>query len=199
MAALSCAAAPRLLLAGRAPDRSIPRRRDARHPIAYPRRQAHPGGLVSPLASPPGPLRNSRLAVGPGRAGVRVESRTCPGVDRAAGCGLDGRFDFLLALFLRVEHRAPDALLDLSLFGDPSFSVASATLVLSFVSSHVLTFLLPFYLCNPSSAGRQRRSALAAHALVRVWAAPWSGAWSDRSGQDAIILILRKLGMMPEK
>lgn len=97
---------------------------------------------------------------------------------------------FLLALFLRVERRADDALLDLSLFADPSFSIASSSLVLSFVSSHLLAFLLPFYLIQArhlpaASAGL----LLAVHALVRAWAAPWSGTWSDRLGPRPLMVV----------
>ena len=85
--------------------------------------------------------------------------------------------------FLRIERGNPDSMLDLALFGRSSFAWPAATLLLSFVSGYLVTFLLPFYMIQ----GRQMRPAaagllLAGSGLIRVAAAPLSGRWSDRIG-----------------
>jgi EmrB/QacA subfamily drug resistance transporter len=89
----------------------------------------------------------------------------------------------LFMAFLRMERGNPDAMVDLRLFDHREFSLPVATLVLSYLSGYLLTFLLPFYLIHgrrmlPANAGL----LLAAYGLIRVVVAPLSGRWSDRAG-----------------
>jgi EmrB/QacA subfamily drug resistance transporter len=89
----------------------------------------------------------------------------------------------LLAAFVIVEWANPDAMMDLKLFTSPSFSAASAALVLSFLCGYALTFLLPFYLTRARHTGSVLVGVvLGAHALVRAVVAPLSGALSDKIG-----------------
>lgn len=89
----------------------------------------------------------------------------------------------LLAAFVIVERGNRDALIDLTLFGNPAFSAAVASLVLNFLCGYMLTFLLPFYLIQARHIGAATAGLLiAANALVRAVTAPFSGTWHDRIG-----------------
>lgn len=89
----------------------------------------------------------------------------------------------LLLAFLRAERHYPNALFDLRLFRSGAFSLAVATLALSYVAGHLLTFLLPFYLSQsqhmpPASIG----VLLGSYGIIRAMAALLSGRVSDRIG-----------------
>jgi EmrB/QacA subfamily drug resistance transporter len=98
----------------------------------------------------------------------------------------------LLTAFVLIERRAPNPMLDLSLFGKRVFSAATASAVFNYICIYSLLFLLPFYLIqgrnlNPAQAGL----LLTAQPLVMAMVAPISGAWSDRIGSR----VLSTLGM----
>ena len=88
-----------------------------------------------------------------------------------------------LARFIARERRVDAPMLDLRLFRDRSFSAASVSALLNFVSLNGLLFLLPFYLI-------EGRGLSAAHAgliisalpLAMACVAPLSGSVSDRVG-----------------
>jgi len=89
----------------------------------------------------------------------------------------------LLALFVVIEGRVPEPMLDLSLFRIPLFSTATASAILNYICVYILTFLMPFYLIqgrglNPAQAGL----LLTAQPVIMAIAAPISGALSDRLG-----------------
>ena len=89
----------------------------------------------------------------------------------------------LLAGFVWWERRAHSPMLDFGLFRERSFSAASVSAALSFISLNGLLFLLPFYLISgrgltAASAGLVIAALPAAMALV----APMSGWLSDRVG-----------------
>jgi EmrB/QacA subfamily drug resistance transporter len=89
----------------------------------------------------------------------------------------------LFAIFVLVERYQDGGLLDLSLFASRSFSSASASLVLSFVSSQMLALLLPFYLIQERRLPAVRAGLLlAAQPLTRALVAPFGGTWCDRVG-----------------
>lgn len=89
----------------------------------------------------------------------------------------------LLTGFVWWERRALSPMLDFGLFRERSFTAASVSATLSFISLNGLLFLLPFYLISgrglsAASAGLVIASLPAAIALV----APFSGWLSDRIG-----------------
>lgn len=99
----------------------------------------------------------------------------------------------LLALFLSIERRVPNPMLDLSLFERRVFSASAASAVLNYICVYSILFLLPFYLIqgrglNPAQAGL----LLTAQPLVMSITAPLSGTLSDRIGTR----LLTTLGML---
>lgn len=89
----------------------------------------------------------------------------------------------LALLFVRVEKRSPQPMLDLSLFGNPIFSAGIAAAWLNFVAQYVIVFVTPFYLqrvagLRPGHAG----SVMTASPLTVLVVAPLAGALSDRVG-----------------
>jgi len=90
------------------------------------------------------------------------------------------------AAFITVERRKPHAMLDLSLFGNRTFSSAVGSSVLNYVAVSSIIFLLPFYLIpgrgfSASHAGL----LLTVQSLVMAVVAPVSGTISDRIGSRA--------------
>jgi MFS family permease len=84
-------------------------------------------------------------------------------------------------------------MLDLSIFSRRQFSAATATAFLNYICLYSVVFLLPFYLIQgrgltPAQAGL----LLTAQPLVMAFAAPISGALSDRIGSR----LLSTLGML---
>jgi EmrB/QacA subfamily drug resistance transporter len=99
----------------------------------------------------------------------------------------------LLSLFLFIEQRVANPMLDLSLFSRRIFSAATASAVLNYICLYSVLFLLPFYLIqgrnlDPAQAGL----ILTAQPLVMAIAAPVSGTLSDRIGSR----LLGTLGMI---
>jgi EmrB/QacA subfamily drug resistance transporter len=97
--------------------------------------------------------------------------------------GLLAAFVVLGALFLFVERRAAQPMIDLALFRIRAFSAGLASLVIAFSGLFTATFLLPFLLqqgsgFTPLEAGLLLTPIPITTALV----APFSGALSDRIG-----------------
>jgi EmrB/QacA subfamily drug resistance transporter len=89
----------------------------------------------------------------------------------------------LLAIFVWVESRITDPMLDLSLFRIPLFSTSAAAAVLNYICVYSITFLLPFYLIQ----GRGLNSAqagmlLTVQPVLMAITAPISGSLSDKIG-----------------
>jgi len=89
----------------------------------------------------------------------------------------------LLVLFIRIEHRSPEPMLDLSLFRVPLFSMSTISAVLNYICVFSITFLMPFFLIQ----GRGLDSAqagllLTIQPVLMAITAPVSGALSDRIG-----------------
>ena len=105
------------------------------------------------------------------------------GWESAGTLGLLAASVLLLTGFVGWERRAQSPMLDFGLFRARSFSAASVSAMLSFVSLNGLLFLLPFYFISgrglsAASAGLVIAALPAAMALV----APLSGWISDRVG-----------------
>jgi EmrB/QacA subfamily drug resistance transporter len=93
----------------------------------------------------------------------------------------------LLGVFIIVERRTPDPMLDLNLFRISMFSNATASAILNYICVYSITFLMPFYLIqgrglNPAQAGL----LLTAQPVLMAIAAPISGALSDRFGSRGL-------------
>ncbi len=87
----------------------------------------------------------------------------------------------LLALFIMQERRAVEPVVDLNLFRNRSFSTGNVSLMIIFVGSASVAFLMPFYLIgglvhSPSTAGL----FMAVVPLAMFVVAPLSGWLSDK-------------------
>lgn len=85
--------------------------------------------------------------------------------------------------FLRIESRATQPMVNLSLFRNVTFSFASVSALLNFMSQYVMVFLTPFYLQSvlhyaPNNVGL----IMTSFPLAVMVSAPFSGFLSDRMG-----------------
>lgn len=98
----------------------------------------------------------------------------------------------MLTLFVRLESGLRSPMLDLSLFRDRLFTIATVTPILNYVCVYSVLFLMPWYLIGgmglPAS---QAGLVLISQPLVMAITAPFSGALSDRLGSR----FLTALGM----
>lgn len=86
-------------------------------------------------------------------------------------------------LFIAVEKKIQDPVLDLSLFKNRLFSAANASALINYASLFVVMFLMPFYLGYVFRASTQVTGmALTAVPLATALVAPISGALSDKIG-----------------
>lgn len=97
--------------------------------------------------------------------------------------GLFGLFLVALALFLKVEQKAAEPMIDLNLFRSGWFSINLVTGFMTFVASAGTVLLLPFFLqdilaLSPRAAGL----LMAINPIAIGVMAPISGALSDRIG-----------------
>jgi EmrB/QacA subfamily drug resistance transporter len=89
----------------------------------------------------------------------------------------------LLGVFVVVERRVPDPMLDLSLFGNRLFSASASSAVLNYICIYSVVFLLPFYLIQGRGLDTaQAGLILTAQPIVMAITAPISGTLSDRIG-----------------
>ncbi len=88
-----------------------------------------------------------------------------------------------LAVFVRAERICAHPMLDLSLFSERLFSAAAVSALLNYMSISSMTFVLPFLLVEARDLPVGRAGLLmTAQPLVMAFAAPFSGALSDRIG-----------------
>lgn len=97
--------------------------------------------------------------------------------------GTIGASVVLLGVFVFIEYRRANPMLDLSLFKHATFSASVASAVFNYICVFSILFLLPFYLLQgrqftPSYAGL----ILTAQPIVMAIIAPISGTLSDRIG-----------------
>ncbi|OAT85904.1 MFS transporter permease [Desulfotomaculum copahuensis] len=96
----------------------------------------------------------------------------------------------LLVLFILLEKRAPEPMLDLKLFRSRVFSAGNGAALLNFMTQYVIVFLTPFFLQQVMgySAGRAG-AAMTAFPLTVLVIAPLSGALSDKTGQRGLAFL----------
>ena len=88
-----------------------------------------------------------------------------------------------ISIFVFIEYKSPNPLLDLSLFSDRVFSASAISAVLNYIAVFSILLLMPFYLLqgrefSPSQAGL----ILTIQPIVMAIIAPISGSISDRIG-----------------
>ena len=96
----------------------------------------------------------------------------------------------LLGVFLWLEHRSPEPILDLKLFRHPELSVGLASGLAAFVSIAGTIFLMPFYLENVLDyPPREVGLLMAVVPIVLVIVAPIAGSLSDRYGSRPVTVV----------
>lgn len=103
-----------------------------------------------------------------------LSARTVPLFLAAVLCG---------ALFVRVERRAAEPMVALSIFGNRRVALGASAAILNFMAQYVVVFLTPFLLSRLLGAGPGRVGlVLTAFPLAVLCVAPFAGALSDRVG-----------------
>lgn len=101
-----------------------------------------------------------------------------------------GIFVVSLLVFLRIEKRVQDPMIDLSMFKSRLFSINLITGSLTYVASAGTILLMPFYLQNILGYDPQKTGLmLVVYPLVMAVIAPLAGALSDRIGSRFITLV----------
>ncbi len=113
-----------------------------------------------------------------GLSQIKKQGTTAPLVLLFIGTGIA-----ILIIFVLVERRAMDPIIDLSLFRNRIFSFAMASLFLFFVAAPPYILIMPFYLMegiglNPLEAGL----LMAVVSVTTIGSSPISGFLSDRFG-----------------
>jgi EmrB/QacA subfamily drug resistance transporter len=103
---------------------------------------------------------------------------------------LFGAFAILIPVFVTIERRSKQPMIDLSLFKNSLFSVNLITGLATFVSMGGSLILMPFYLENVLGYGPRAVGLLMATVPVLLGVvAPVSGALSDRIGTRPITVV----------
>lgn len=95
-----------------------------------------------------------------------------------------------LALFLWLERRTDQPMVDLRLFRNPFFSASLVTALMTFIAMAGTTILMPFYLQDVLGFGtRQSGLLLAVVPMALGVMAPLAGSLSDRLGTRPITVV----------
>lgn len=101
------------------------------------------------------------------------------------GCGI-----LFMAVFIGIETRVDQPMIDLKLFNNPLFSINLITGFLAFVASAGTIFLMPFYLQNVLGYDPSRTGLLMASVPFIIGiVAPLAGGLSDRYGTRLLAVI----------
>jgi EmrB/QacA subfamily drug resistance transporter len=96
----------------------------------------------------------------------------------------------MTAVFIWVEYKSREPMIDLHLFVNRLFSINLITCFLTFVASAGITLLIPLYLQNVMGFDTQKTGILmVVSPLVMAMVAPFSGAISDRVGSRVLTTI----------
>ena len=96
----------------------------------------------------------------------------------------------LLVLFVVLENRTTNPMLDLSLFKQRIFTAGISTAVLNYICLYTVIFLMPFYLLQARGMNTMTAGALlTAQPLIMAVAAPVFGTLSDRIGSRLLAMI----------
>jgi len=104
--------------------------------------------------------------------------------------GLLAGFAVFVALFIVIERRAPQPMVDLRLFNNALFSVSLITGFLTFVTAAGSFLIMPFYLQNVLGYTPSQTGLLMSIVPIMLGvAAPISGSLSDRLGVRTITVV----------
>lgn len=96
----------------------------------------------------------------------------------------------LLLLFLGLELRVADPIIDLRLFRNPQLSIGLVTGFVTFISISGTIFLMPFYLENILGyAPRNVGLLMSVVPVAMVIVAPLAGRWADRYGERPVTVV----------
>jgi EmrB/QacA subfamily drug resistance transporter len=99
----------------------------------------------------------------------------------------------LLALFLRVERRRENPMLDLELFRSRILTASTASALLNYICLYSVLFVVPFLLIQGRGLDtRQAGLVMTAQPIVVALVTPFSGTLSDRIGSR----VLAAMGMV---
>ena len=113
-----------------------------------------------------------------GMGQIKRHGPTSPTVLLFLGCGI-----IILLLFLVLERRAADPIIDLDLFKNRTFSFAMAGLFLFFLAVPPYILIMPFYLMEGINLSPLKSGLLmAVVSMITMITSPFSGALSDRFG-----------------
>ena len=107
---------------------------------------------------------------------------------------------FFIAIFIIVETRSPNPMLDLNLFKNRVFSASTISALFNYIAVFSILLLLPFYLLqgrgfSPSQAGL----ILTIQPIIMAIVAPISGGISDRIGTripSVLGMLILSLGLI---
>jgi len=103
---------------------------------------------------------------------------------------LAGATVILSALFVMLERKAAQPIVDLSLFRNRVFTSNNASLGIMFVAIAANTFLIPFYLVDGLAHSASKAGLLlAVVSLVSLIIAPFSGWLSDKIGSRVLCTV----------
>lgn len=113
-----------------------------------------------------------------GMGQIKRHGATSPPVLIFLGCGI-----MILLLFVALERRATDPIIDLDLFKNRTFSFAMAGLLLFFLAVPPYILIMPFYLMEGINLSPLESGLLmAVVSMITMITSPISGALSDRFG-----------------
>ena len=93
-------------------------------------------------------------------------------------------------LFIFIEKRTPEPMLNLSLFKNATFSLANISALLNFMSQYVMVFVTPFYLQRVLHFPSNRVGLImTCFPLAVMSVAPFSGYISDRIGTTLLACV----------
>jgi len=88
-----------------------------------------------------------------------------------------------LGIFLFIESRVSNPMLDLSLFQTRMFSISTISPILNYICIYSILFLTPFYLIHARGlSASQAGLILTAQPVIMMLTAPFSGSLSDKIG-----------------
>lgn len=106
---------------------------------------------------------------------------------------------FLITLFIRIEKRASEPLLNLKIFKNAGFSIGILTAMMVFATGYFNNMIMPFYLqetlhYSSAIAGL----ILMAVPIVNIFSAPAAGVMSDKIGAEKVSMIALVIFIVPE-
>jgi MFS family permease len=98
-------------------------------------------------------------------------------------------------LFVYIERKTPQPMLDLGLLANRTFSFANLSSLICFMAQYVMVFITPFYLMDVLHFGSDKAGwVMTAYPIAVLCVAPASGAISDRIGTRLLAICGTAIG-----